>query len=65
MESSFERVCFEGIAASNVEINRTDVAATTLHNLFEFDGEYHTRLDFSRVTNSKVQALLRLQLLTG
>ncbi len=28
-----------GIAAANVEIPKTDVAATTLHNMFEFDGK--------------------------
>ena len=52
-----------GIAAANVEIPKTDVSATTLHALFEFDGEYKTRLDFSKLTNQKVQQLLQMQLL--
>ena len=29
-----------GIAAANVEIEKTAVTATTIHNCFEFDGEY-------------------------
>jgi len=52
-----------GIAASNVEIPRTDVSATTLHNMFEFDGELKTRLDFSKLTNSKVHELLTAKVL--
>ena len=52
-----------GIAASNVEIPRTDVSATTLHNMFEFDGELKTRMDFSKLTNSKVQELLTMKVL--
>ena len=36
-----------GIAASNIEIEGTDVAATTIHSLFEFDAEFKTKLDFA------------------
>ena len=52
-----------GIAAANVEIPKTDVSATTLHAMFEFDGEYKTRMDFAKLTNQKVQALLQMQVL--
>ena len=33
-----------GIAAANVEIEKTAVTATTIHNCFEFDGEYKASL---------------------
>ena len=52
-----------GIAAANVEIEGTDVSATTVHNLFEFDQDYTTKLDFSKVTHAKVAALIKLQVL--
>ena len=52
-----------GIAAANVEIEGTDVSATTLHNLFDFDQDYTSKLDFAKVTNTKVAALIRLQVL--
>ena len=35
-----------GIAAVNIEIEKTDVSATTIHNMFDFDGERKSRLDF-------------------
>ena len=54
---------FEGIAAANVEIPKTDVAAVTLHKLSEFDGEYASRMDFSKLTHSGVRDLLLLQIL--
>ena len=37
------------------------MAATTIHNLFEFDGEFKTRLDFSKPNSSKVAQLLHLE----
>ena len=46
-----------GIAAANIEIPRTDVRATTLHALFEFDNEYKTKLDFSKQLQSVVELL--------
>ena len=52
-----------GIAAANVEIEKTDVAATTIHNTFEFDGEYKSRLDFSKLTSIKVAELMMLEVL--
>ena len=52
-----------GIAAANVEIEKTDVAATTIHNAFEFDGEYKSRLDFAKLTSIKVAELMMLEVL--
>ena len=43
-----------GIAAANVEIPRTDVAAATLHSLFELDVELKSKLDFARLDHEKV-----------
>ena len=52
-----------GIAAANVEIEGTDVAATTVHNLSDLDGENVSKLDFSKVTHGKVASLIKLQVL--
>ena len=52
-----------GIAAANVEVENTDVAATTIHALLELDGELHSRLDFSRLDDDKVALLMSLQVL--
>ena len=51
-----------GIAAANVEITGTAVSATTLHNLFEFDGEYKTKLDFAKA-QGKVAELMKTRVL--
>ena len=48
-----------GIAAANVEVSGTDVAATTIHALLDLDGELHSRLDFSRLDDDKVAFLMR------
>ena len=45
-----------------MEINGTAVSATTLHNLFEFDGEYKTKLDFAKV-QGKVADLMKTKVL--
>ena len=38
-----------GIAAANVEVAGTDVCATTIHSLFDLDGDtYKTKLDFAK-----------------
>merc|ERR1712155_497837 len=37
-----------GIAAANVEIDGTQVSATTVHNLFDFNSEHVSQLDFRR-----------------
>ena len=52
-----------GIAAANIEIEKTDVGATTIHNVFDFDGEYKSRLDFSKLENAKVADLMMLEVL--
>ena len=52
-----------GIAAANVEVEGTDVAATTIHALFELDGELHSKMDFSKLDDPKVAFLLQLQVL--
>ena len=41
----------------------TDVGASTLHNMFDFDATYESKLDFSRPATDKVAALLSLQVL--
>ena len=58
-----EAVAPTGIAAANIEIEKTGVSATTIHNMFELDSEYKTKLDFAKVTHPKVAALLALQVL--
>ena len=51
------------IAASNIEIEKTDVSATTLHNMFELDGDYLTKLDFGKTTSPKVAELIAMEVL--
>ena len=46
-----------------MEIEKTEVSATTIHNLFDFNSEYVSKLDFAKVTHAKVAALSRLQVL--
>ena len=55
--------CPTGIAAANIEIEKTGVTATTIHNMFEFDGEYKSRLDFAKFTNAKVADLITMEVL--
>ena len=52
-----------GIAAANVEIEGTDVAATTIHALFDLDCELKTKLDFAKLGHPKVQSLMALEVL--
>ena len=52
-----------GIAAANVEIEGTDVAATTIHAMLDMDTDLKTKLDFAMVGNNKVAALLALEVL--
>ena len=52
-----------GIAAANVEIERTDVAAVTLHSLFDLDVELKSKLDFARTDHEKVKQLMELDVL--
>ena len=55
--------CPTGIAAANIELEGTDIAATTIHALFEFDAELQTKLDFARADSKRVVELIELQLL--
>ena len=41
----------------------TDVAATTIHALFQLDGELHSKLDFSKLDDAKVTFLMQLEVL--
>ena len=50
-----------GIAAANVEVEGTDVVATTLHALLELDAELQTKLDLAKLDHAKVAALMKLQ----
>ena len=52
-----------GIAAANIEVEGTDIAATTIHALFEFDADYQTKLDFAKLENKKVAGIIEMQLL--
>ena len=52
-----------GIAAANVEVEGTDVVATTLHALLELDAELQTKLDLAKLDHAKVAALMKLQVL--
>ena len=52
-----------GIAAANVEIEGTDVAATTIHAMLDMDTDLKTKLDFAMVGDNKVAALLALEVL--
>ena len=37
-----------GIAAANIEVEGTDVFASTLHNVFDLDSAYNSNLDFTK-----------------
>ena len=41
----------------------TDVAATTVHALFQLDGELHSKLDFSKLDDARVTFLMQLEVL--
>ena len=49
-----------GIAAANIEVKGTDVSGTTIHNMFEMDGEFKSALDYSKFNNGKVSALMQM-----
>jgi hypothetical protein len=49
-----------GIAAANIEVDGTDICAATLHSVFDFDGKYESKLDFTKPTD-KVAAILRMK----
>ena len=56
-------ICYlKGIAAANVEIEGTDVAATTIHALLDLNPEMESKLDFTK-GNPKTAALKDLDVL--
>ena len=52
-----------GIASANIELEGSAVSASTLHCFFDLDGSYESRLDFSKTTNEKVDAVINLDVL--
>ena len=50
-------------AASNIEIDGTDISASTLHNAFDIDAEGKPNLDFSKPALDKVAAVLNMKVL--
>ena len=52
-----------GIAAANVEIEGTDVAATTIHAMLDLDCELESKLDFAKLGHPKVESLMSLDVL--
>ena len=52
-----------GIAAANIEIEGTDVCASTIHALYDLDVDYQSKLDFTKIDNPKVKALLNMKVL--
>ena len=46
-----------------MEVEGTDVTASTLHALLELDAELQTKLDLAKLDHAKVNALLKLQVL--
>ena len=59
----FKAAAPTGIAASNIEVPGTDVAATTIHTLFEFDGDFKTKRNLADLNDEIVQALLSMDVL--
>ena len=52
-----------GIAAANVEIEGTDVSAATIHTLFDLDTEFKSKLDFAKLSNTRVADLMSMAVL--
>ena len=50
-------------AAANIEIEGTDISASTLHNTFDIDAEGKPNLDFSKPALDKVAAVLNMKVL--
>ena len=51
------------IAAANVEIEGTDVSAVTIHTLFDLDTEFKSKLDFAKLSNTRVADLMAMGVL--
>ena len=52
-----------GIAAANVEIEGTDVSASTIHTLFDLDTDFKSKLDFAKLSNSRIADLMSMDVL--
>ena len=50
-----------GIAAANIEIEGTDICAATLHSVFDLDGKYESKLDFTKPGIDKVAAIMKMK----
>ena len=50
-------------AAANIEVEGTNIGASTIHALFEFDGDFKTKLDFTKLDNKKVLEILEMKIL--
>ena len=48
------------LAASNIEIEGTGVTASTVHNVYDLDGDLQTKIDFNKRDNKKVAILLHM-----
>ena len=52
-----------GIAAANVEIEGTDVTASTIHSLFDLDANFQSKLDVANLSSTRVAELMGLDVL--
>ncbi len=52
-----------GIASANIAVEGADVRASTIHNLFDFDGDMKTGLDFAKLSHPKVAELMLMEVL--
>ncbi len=52
-----------GIAAANIGIEGCGVNACTLHYAFDLDGQTKSKLDFARLSNTKVAEIMTLDVL--
>ena len=52
-----------GIAAANIEIEGTDICAATLHSVFDLDGVYESKIDFTKPGADKAAAILKMKVL--
>ena len=50
-----------GIAAANIEADGTEFFAATLHSVFNLDGAYKSKLDFTKPGADKVAAILKMK----
>ena len=52
-----------GIAAANVEIEGTAVSATTVHNLFDLDTEFNSKLECAKIAGALIADLMAMEVL--